>query len=152
MWVTKNVGWNHKSTKLEKFFIERIIQRCDYDETISKKHRTINGYTQLKELIRLAELSKKRIRTLRTLSIIIKEAKSQNIQQNIINDTIIDFYFNDLKKFVLNFNEDEAFKNDSLDKIDAFIHSLKKFSLQLEKDYFNNLITEIKKIDFSENQ
>lgn len=152
MWVTKNAGWNHQSTKLERFLIERIIQRCDYDETISKKHRTINGYTQLKELIRLAELSKKRIRTLKTLSVIIKEAKSSNIQQNITNDIIIDLYFKDLKKFISTFNEDEAFKNDSLDKLDTFIHSLKKFSLQLEKDYFSNLITEIRKIDFSETQ
>ncbi|MET3112673.1 hypothetical protein AAKU52_000391 [Pedobacter sp. CG_S7] len=150
MWVTQHSKWNYNSTKLEKFFIERIIQRCDYDETISKKHRTINGFTQLIELIKLSELSKKRIRTLRSLSVIIKEAKSSNIKQNIVNDTIVDFYFNDLKKYLLSFNEDEAFKNDSLDKLEAFIHTLKKHSIQLEKNYFNNIITELKKIDFDE--
>lgn len=150
MWVTKSSTWNSKSTKLEKFFIERIIQRCDYDEAISKKHRTINGYTQLQELIRLAELSKKRIRTLRTLITIIKESKSENIKQNIVNDIIIDKYFNDLKRYLKNLDEDEVFKNDSLDKIEVFLHNLKKHSLQLEKYYHSNIIVELKAIDFKE--
>lgn len=150
MWVTRNSKWNTKSSKLDRFFIEKIIQRCDYDETISKKHRTINGYTQLIELIRLAELSKTRIRTLRSLSVIIKESQSSNIKQNIVNDVVIDLYFNDLKKFISNFNQEDAFKNDSLDKIDQFIHSLKKHSIQLEKNYFSNLISELQKIDFTE--
>lgn len=150
MWVPNNSKWNNRSTKLERFLIEKIIQRCDYEETISKKHRTINGYTQLVELIRLAELSKKRIRTLRSLSVIIKEAKSKFIKQNIVNDIIVGLYFNDLKEYISNFKEDEAFKNDSLDKIEAFIHSLKKYSIQLEKNYFNCIISELKKIDFNE--
>lgn len=150
MWVPKSSSWNYSSTKLEKFFIERIIQRCDYDEAISKKHRTINGFTQLKELIRLAELSKKRIRTLRTLIIIIKEAKSEHIKQNIINDVIINKYFVDLKEYIIGFNENESFKNDSLDKIDSLIHKLKKFEIQLEKYYLHYVITELKNIDFSE--
>ncbi|MCV2486425.1 hypothetical protein OD917_15935 [Flavobacterium sp. SH_e] len=150
MWVTNNSTRNKKATKLEKFFIERIIQRCDYDETISKKHRTINGYTQLQELIRLAELSKKRIRTLRTLISIIKESKSEHIKQNIVNDIVIDKYFNDLKKYLQSINEDEVFKNDSLDKIDIFLHNLKKHSLQLEKYYHSNIILELNSIDFNE--
>lgn len=150
MWVTKSSTWHHKSTKLERFFIEKIIQRCDYDETISKKHRTINGFTQLKELIRLAELSKKRIRTLRTLGVIFKEAKSKYIKQNIVNDIIIQKYFVDLKDYINAFNEDESFKNDSLDKIDNLIHKLKKFALQLEKNYLNNIISELKAIDFED--
>lgn len=150
MWVTQHSKWNHKSTKLERFFVEKIIQRCDYDETISKKHRTINGFTQLNELIRLAELSKKRIRTLKSLSVIIKEAKSGSIKQNIVNDKIINQYYNDLKTYILNFNEDESFKNDSLDKIETFIHTLKKHLIQLEKSYFRNIVYELRKIDFKE--
>lgn len=150
MWVPKNSSWHYDSTKLERFFVERIIQRCDYDETISKKHRTINGYTQLQELIRLAELSKKRLRTIKTLLSIIKEAKSENIKQNIVNDIIIDKYFNDLQKYIKTLNEDELFKNDSLDKIDIFLHTLRKYSLQLEKNYYHNIITELKSINFQE--
>ncbi|GEN76915.1 hypothetical protein [Chryseobacterium hagamense] len=150
MWVPKNSTWHNDSTKLERFFIEKIIQRCDYDETISKKHRTINGFTQLQELIRLAELSKKRIRTLRTLIVLLKEAKSKYIKQNIVNDIIIIKYFADLKDYILNFNEDDSFKNDSLDKIDNFIHNLKKFSIQLEKYYFKYIVQELKEVDFKE--
>lgn len=150
MWVPKSSSWNSSTTILEKFFIEKIIQRCDYDEAISKKHRTINGFTQLKELIRLAELSKKRIRTLRTLIILIKESKSEFIKQNIVNDEIIANYFIDLKNYILDFNEDNSFKNDSLDNIDSLIHKLKKFEIQLENFYIQNVITEFKSIDFSE--
>lgn len=151
MWVTEHAKWNKNSTSLERFFFERIIQRCDYNESISKKHRTINGLTQLYELIKLAELSKKRIRTLRTLCAIIKEAKSAHIKQNIKNDLIIDRYFSDLKFFICNFNEDEAFKNDSLDKIENFIHTLKKHAIQLEKNYFKNILTELYKIEIHNN-
>lgn len=150
MWVPKSSSWNNSATKLEKFFIEKIIQRCDYDEAISKKHRTVNGFTQLKELIRLAELSKKRIRTLRTLIILLKEAKSPFIKQNIVNDEIVNKYFEDLKNYILDFNEDTSFKNDSLDNLDGLIHKLKKFDIQLENFYLQYLIIEFKKIDFSE--
>lgn len=150
MWVPKSSSWNSSTTILEKFFIEKIIQRCDYDEAISKKHRTINGFTQLKELIRLAELSKKRIRTLRTLIILIKESKSEFIKQNIVNDEIIGKYFVDLKNYILEFNEDNSFKNDSLDNIDSLLHKLRKFEIQLENYYLQYVITEFKNINFSE--
>ncbi len=150
MWVTKVSSWNGSSTILERFFIERIIQRCDYDEAISKKHRTVNGFTQLKELIRLAELSKHRIRTIRTLIIILKESKSEFIKQNIVNDVIINKYFADLKDYILKFDENEAFKNDSLDKVDSLIYNLKKFEIQLENSYLQFSILELKNIDFTE--
>jgi len=81
---------------------------------------------------------------------IIKEAKSENIKQNIVNDIIIDKYFKDLQKYITTLNEDELFKNDSLDKIDILIHTLKKYLLQLEKNYYNNIIIELKSIDFQE--
>ncbi|MFC3355517.1 hypothetical protein [Sphingobacterium zeae] len=150
MWVPKNNRWNENATKLEKFFIEKIIQRSDYNGTISKKHRTINGFIQLKELIKLAELSKQRIQTLRTLVFIIKESKSSHIKQNIANDLIICRYFSDLRMYILNLDEEDLFKNDSLDKIEKFIHELKKHQIQLDKSYFSHLITEFTKIDFSE--
>lgn len=152
MWVTKVSSWNSSSTILERFFIERIIQRCDYDEAISKKHRTVNGFTQLKELIRLAELSKHRIRTIRTLIVILKESKSEFIKQNIVNDVIINKYFADLKDYVSKFDENEAFKNDSLDKVDSLIYNLKKFEIQLEKSYLQFAILELKNIDFTETE
>lgn len=150
MWVTKHLCWHKNTTLLEKFFIERIIQRCDYDETISKKHRTINGFTQLQELIKLAELSQNRIKTLKTLTVLIKEAKSKNVKQNIANDIIINDYFIDLKNYILNFKEEEEFKNDSLDKIHIFIHNLKKYSHQLDNYYYKNIVNELNKIDFKE--
>lgn len=67
MWVIRKDFWDKDITDVEKFLAERFIQRCDFGESISKKHRTINGYAQLKELVKLCELSSIRIRTNRTL-------------------------------------------------------------------------------------
>lgn len=152
MWVTKNSGWNKNSTKLEKFLFERLIQRCDYNETISKKHRTINGYTQLRELIQLGELTKERIKTLRPLKAIIQESKSKHIKQNILNDIIIKKYFKDLRDYIAHFDEENYFKNDTLTKINEFIYTLKKFSHQLEKRYFDKVKIELQTIDFTESK
>lgn len=51
MWVSKTEKWSPKASHLEKFAVERIIQRSDCNESISNRHRSSNGYTQLKELI-----------------------------------------------------------------------------------------------------
>src|SRR3569832_719029 len=100
MWVSISNKWNFKTTSLEKFLIEKIIQRCDYEECISNRHRTTNGYTQAKELIKLCELSLKRDRTVKTLITLIEEARSKSLPQNIENDFIIENYFSDLKCFL----------------------------------------------------
>lgn len=150
MWIPKSSVWNKDMTPSEQFLAERILQRCDYDEAISKKHRTINGYTQLKELIKLCELSLKRVRTIKTLVVIIKEAQSETIKQNINNDIIINIYFQDLKNYIKNLNPEEELKTDNLDKVRGILYNLKKFSLQLEKFYFLNILIEFNKINFKE--
>lgn len=150
MWIAKSDLWNNDMTSLDKFLVERIIQRCDYDETISKKHRTINGFTQLRELIKLCELSERRVRTIRTLTVIIKEAKSPNIKQNIRNDIIISEYFKDLKEFIEKYDENKL-KEGDLGEIKKLLYQLKKFSNQLEKRYYRNVLEEFGKIDFLEN-
>src|SRR5690606_17782772 len=96
MWIAKPENWNTNSTQLERFAIERIIQRCDFSENISNKHRTSNGYTQLKELIQYCELSLKRSRTIKTLIVVLEEATSPYVKQNISSDCIVKKYFVDL--------------------------------------------------------
>lgn len=150
MWIPKSNVWNKDMTPSEQFLAERFLQRCDYDEAISKKHRTINGYTQLNELIKLCELSLKRIRTVKTLVVILKEAQSETIKQNINNDLIVNIYFQDLKKYIKSLNPEEELKTDNLDKVRGILYNLKKFSIQLEKYYFSNLLIELNKIDFKE--
>jgi hypothetical protein len=43
-------NWNYTHTDLSKYFIEKIKQRVDHQEIISKKHRTTNGFTLIYEI------------------------------------------------------------------------------------------------------
>lgn len=151
MWVSVSNKWNKKTTAMEKFMVERIIQRCDYEENISNKHRTANGYVQLKELIKLSELTYKRERTVRTLKVVIEEAKSKSIHQNIINDFIINKYFNDLKTYILNYDENKLLVKAAtadLTELKKLEHALKIFESQLEQEYYNLLKSEFINFDY----
>lgn len=150
MWIN-NYKWEIGVTNLQKFFVERIIQRCDYLETISNRHRTINGYIQLKELIKLSELSQKREKTIRTLIVIIEEANSNSFSQNICHDLIINQYFDDLKKYVKKFDPKSLGNHHqpNLSNLRTFLHELKKFENQLDAQYYGLLKSEILKIDMT---
>jgi len=150
MWVSRKNSWNPDITPLEKFLAERLIQRCDYEESISNKHRTINGYTQLKELIKLCELSAKRVRTINTLKVILAESKSINIKQSICRDYIINSYFVDLKTYISDFDINSLNDKNDLAKVNQLLHNLKVFEKQLDKHYLLSLVKELTSIDYKE--
>lgn len=156
MWVSRNNSWNKDIKPLEKFLAERVIQRCDYEESISKKHRTVNGFIQLKELIKFCELSFEKHKTVKSLEVLINESKSKIIKQNIKNDFIIDKYFVDLKKYVEKLKLADLKLSDSksinLGGIQKVLHDLRKFDIQLTKFYFISLKREILDIDYSETE
>lgn len=143
-------------TELEKFLVERIIQRSDYSETISNKHRSINGYVQLKELIILCELSLERNQTVRTLKLIIEESQSNRISQNIKNDLIISQYFQDLRDYVTTKLDPNKLTTSNevgdINEIEKLKHRLKIFEKQLDNSYFDLLIREFLDIDYSSSQ
>jgi len=150
MWVSKHNRWHKDITPLEKLLAERIIQRCDYAELINNKHRTANGYTQLKELIQLCNLSHKRSRTIKTLIVLLEEASSKIIKQNISNDFIIDKYFVDLRTYILNVAPQKLLADKSqpnLIELNRLQHQLKIFELQLDDHYFGVLKKEF--LDFN---
>lgn len=151
MWISESAKWNTKGTALEKFLLERIIQRCDDEEVISNRHRTTSGYVQLKELIKLCELTYKRERTVRTLQTIINESKSKVVKQNILNDSIIGQYFQDLKEFIACYDSDNLTGKSgsiNLTELKKFEHQLKVYELQIDSYYFDTLIKELAKIDY----
>lgn len=153
MYIVKNSSWNKNSTLLEKFAIERIIQRCGFTENITNKHRTSNGYTLIKDLIQYCNLTYKRSRTVKTLITTLEESKSPFVRQNIYSDIIIDRYFKDLKKFILKFDHQTLLANKSqpdLIVLQNFEHRLKVFSKQLDDNYFGSLKIEFEKIDYQE--
>lgn len=155
MWVNKADNWSIDLKPLERFLTERIIQRCDLDESISNKHKTSNGYSQLEELVSLCTLTMERSRTIRTVKVLIEESKSPLLTQNICNDVIISKYFSDLKYFITNYDQNKLTidsNQPNLVELTFLIHKLKKFKSQLERGYFRCLSKEFFKVNYAETE
>lgn len=153
MWIVKNKNWNPITSEIEKFAIERILQRCDFTEVISNKYRTTNGYTQLKELIHYCEMSSKRSKTVKTLMVILEESKSQYLKQNIVSDYIIETYFTDLKQYIKDFEISKLLADKGQPNfviLQNLTHKLKIFEKQIDSTYFESLTFELKKINYLE--
>jgi len=154
MWNCKSSSWHSSMSPLSQFMTEAIIQRTDPNEIISNKNRSSNGYTQVKEIIKLCDLTLKRPRTVRALQMHIQEAKSYHVSQNIINDLIVDKYFSDLKQFILDYDFRILYEKKNYADLPAVInlrHKMVLFEIQLEKFYYKSIEIEFEKIDFSNN-
>lgn len=142
--------WPKRQTQLEKFMVERILQRCDADTVISKKHRTTSGYTLVNEMIHLCDITEDKPRYVKTLISTIKESRELDFGQNICSDIIIDKYFVDLKHFIKSFdiislgNMSEV----NYSNLKTFKHQLQIYFSQLEENYYNFLMEELKSIKF----
>jgi hypothetical protein len=86
MWIAKKDEWDESHTDLTKYFIEKLKQRVDYEETISNRHRTTNGYTLINEITEVAFLTQKRIKSVHRLISLITESASSIIRSSITND------------------------------------------------------------------
>ncbi|HPF10567.1 MAG TPA: hypothetical protein PLP62_03895 [Flavobacteriaceae bacterium] len=152
MWVSQKNKWHSSTTAFERFFIEKMIQKCDFDECISNRHRTTNGFVQVKEMINLIRLSEIRGRSIKTLLVLGKEAKSEFFSQNIISDCIINKYFLDLKKFIIAFDFDALISNSEPNyfKLQEFKNRLLLFSIQLDKHYLACLLREFNNLNFDD--
>lgn len=152
MWVTRKTRWHKDVLALEKFLTERIIQRCDYNEVISNKHRTSSGYIQIKELINICQLSLVRGRSVRTLIVLLEEATNPLVKQNIVNDLIIAKYFVDLDRFISTFPKEKLLgerNQPNLSELQRLLHHLRIFEVQLDEHYFNSLKREFIGFDYA---
>ena len=145
MWVSKREYWNSSATIKDKFFVQKIIQLCDYDEGISKRHRTTNGYILLKEILQLAQLSILRPKTIKGLALRITEAKDRTLKNSISNDIIINQYFEDLKSFIDEYDSSFLHTGKKIDreKLERLIYRLSIFNHQLDQHYFKGLQDEL---------
>jgi hypothetical protein len=150
MWINKSSNWPKRQTQLEKFMVEKIIQRCDSDSIISKRHRTTCGYTLVAEMIKLCDLTEDKPRTVKTLQILIKESIEPDLGQNILGDYIIDKYFSDVKSFIRTYNTNElgTISDVNISNLRKFRHILQIYYCQLEENYFNFLREEVLSISF----
>lgn len=145
MWVSKKDYWDSNYSIKDRFFVQKVIQLCDYNEGISKRHRTTNGFILLKEILQLAKLCIDRPKTIKGLILRINEAKDRILKNSISNDLIINQYFRDLKVFIDDYVSSELINRKKINRtvLDKLIHNLSLFDHQLEKYYFQGIQDEI---------
>lgn len=152
MWISNKNDWNPSITILERFLIEKIIQRCDFEEVLSNQHKTSNGFTQIQELLNLCILSQSRGKSIRAVKVLFEEVRYKNFNQNIVNDYIILKYFKDIKDFIISYDTSKLTNKDNqpeLGELNKLIHKLTVFSVQLEKGYFESLRREFFILDLN---
>ena len=140
MWIAKKDDWDNSHTDLTKYFIERIKQRVDYEETISKRHRTTNGFTLIAEIIEVATLTQKRIKSIHRLISLIDESNSELINSSIKNDYILKTYHSDIIDYYSNVKSSRL--KDNGKELLELLNRSKIHILRLKSDYFYDIIYE----------
>lgn len=145
MWVSKDKDWNYKHTELSKYFIEKIKQQVDYDETISNRHKTSNGFTLISEIVDISTLTLKRKKSFKRLESLINESHEPCLNNNIQNDYIIGKYHGDIKVYYKKVKE--TLKDNNVQIKDLQLKS-KVHLARLNNDYLSNIFYELSQIDF----
>jgi hypothetical protein len=150
MWVAEQKKFHNEHTDLTKYFIEKLKQQVDFDEIISNRHRTTNGYTLISEIVEVSKLTLKRIKSIHRLISLINESKSKEIKSSIINDFILNKYHSDIIEFYKNIDEKKLKENQQYvaDILHQSIINVKR----LESKYLNNIMVELKLINFDSNK
>lgn len=150
MWIANVNDWNKSHTDLSKYFIERLKQQVDFEETISNQHKSTNGYTLIKEIVDVSGLAIKREKSIHRLISLVNEAKSTLLSSSIMNDFILRKYYADIVEYYKEVSPSKL-KDNSKNVNDLLNMSLINFK-RIENNYFNDIIDEIKQIDFSSTQ
>lgn len=150
MWIAKKDEWDESHTDLTKYFIEKLKQRVDYEETISNRHRTTNGFTLINEITEVTFLTQKRIKSVHRLISLITESASSIISSSITNDYILKTYHTDIIDYYSNINPNKLKENGK--ELSELLNKSKINKLRLQGDYFSNIMYELKQIDFNSNE
>lgn len=146
MWVSQSNLWNSAHTDLSKYFIEKLKQRVDHEETISNRHRTSNGFTLIGEIIDVASLAQKRIKSINRLVSLLSEATSKLLPSNICNDYILKKYHSDIIEYYMKLQPNRL-KDSGREISDVLIQSKINFT-RLKQQYYLDIKCEIEQIDF----
>jgi hypothetical protein len=148
MWIANVNEWDDSHTQLSKYFIEKLKQQVDFEETISNQHKSTNGYTLIKEIIEVSKLAIKREKSINRLISLVNEAKSKTLKSSILNDYVLIKYYPDIVSYYRELNENRL-KDNSKNVNDLLTRSQINFK-RIEDRYFNDIIDEIKRIDFGD--
>ncbi len=150
MWVAEQKKFHSEHTDLTKYFIEKLKQQVDYDEIISNRHRTTNGYTLVSEIVEVSKLTLKRIKSIHRLISLINESKSKEIKSSITNDFILKKYHSDIIEYYKNIDGKKL--KDNQQYLTDILHQSIINSKRLESKYLNNIMVELKLIDFDSDE
>ncbi|HLV24418.1 MAG TPA: hypothetical protein VKY36_06550 [Moheibacter sp.] len=150
MWIPNSKEWDSSHTPLSKYFIEKLKQQVDFEETISNQHKSTNGFTLIREIIEVSKLAIKREKSINRLISLVSEAKSNTLKSSIINDYILNQYYPDIISYYKSINENKL--KDSSKNVNDLLLKSQIHSKRLENNYFNDIINELKKIDFNSKQ
>lgn len=146
MFVISSSRWHNSHTDLSKYFLERISQKVDSEEIISNRHRTSNGYTLIREIIDVAMLARKRIKSVKRLMSLVNEAKSELLSSSIVNDYILKKYFPDIVDYYSKINVNKL--SDNSKDLSELLTKSKINAIRLEKEYVLNIILELNLINW----
>ncbi|WP_155722373.1 hypothetical protein [Leptospira weilii] len=139
----------HKShTVLSKYILEKMVQQVDFNESISYRHRTTNGFILIQEIQSLSNLSLKRIRTTHRLSEAIVESQSAKLSSSIVNDYIINKYCSDIVDYYKSLNYKEIAK-ENYSKIIELSNKSKIHYIRLLSEYFSYIKLEFNMLDLN---
>jgi hypothetical protein len=118
----------------------------DYEEVHSNRHRTINGYNAIIELLEVCRIVTFRPKSISRLKSLLEELSNQKIDSSLKNDFIIEKYF----KTIINYFEDLDIKSFNIKDDGVNQNALtnlklncKQFKKVLSNYYFKYLCKEL---------
>jgi len=146
MLVGKKEYWNVSHTNLSKYFIERLLQLTDYNELISNRHKTTNGYILLAEINEVTRLVLNRQKSIYRLKSLITESLDTRLSSSIVNDPVLKKYHKDIIEYYKSIDTLGIENNEK--SIKLLQTQTRVYLKKLDLDYYDNLKQEFSSIDF----
>jgi hypothetical protein len=150
MIVSKINKWNDSHSELSKYFIERLLQLSDYDEVISNRHKTTNGYILLSEINDVTKMVINRQKSIHRFKTLMNECLDSNLPFSLTNDFILDKYHPDIIHYYKNFGTDNSEQTES--KIKKLQTQTRVYLKKLDLEYYDNLKNEFRTIDLNDSK
>lgn len=150
MLIIQSSQWDSSHTSISKYFIERICQLVDYEEVHSNRHRTINGYNAIIEVLEVCKVVTFRSKSISRLKSLLEELSNQKIDSSLKNDLIIQKYFKTIIDYFENLEikslstKDDGVNQNALANLKL---NCKQFIKLLNNYYFRYLSNELREID-----
>ena len=151
MFVLRKDSFAASHTHLSQYFIERLVQQVDFNELVSNRHRTVNGYLLIREIEQLCRLTLMRPRTIYRLQQALLEAQNTNLRSGLRNDYILTQFCGDIVRYYEGLEVQRLREND-LAAVNRLLHRTDVNMIRLAFDYPTHIRDEFAQIDFTTDQ